>query len=100
MGKGCRRMAKGTLTQQDLMIWVMDHPNGTKYYYVIEKEPFEKEGLKKAVHRVGTTGDAVFRYRDQAEAELAKFPPGEEPAAPVEGQAEAPPAEAEASAEA
>lgn len=71
-------MAKGKLTQQDLMIWVMDHPNGTKYYYVIEREPFEKEGLKKAVHRAGTTGDAFFRYRDQAEAELAKFPPGEE----------------------
>lgn len=81
-------MAKGKLTQQDLMIWVMNHPNGTKYYYLIEKEPFEKEGVKKAVHRVGSTGDAVFRYRDQAEAELAKFPPGEE-AAPVEGAAEA-----------
>lgn len=89
-------MAKGKLTQQDLMIWVMDHPNGTKYYYVIEKEPFEKEGLKKAVHRVGNTGDAVFRYRDQAEAEIAKFPPGEQ-AAPADVAAE-PAAEAEAEA--
>lgn len=71
-------MAKGKLTQQDLMIWVMAHPNGTKLYYLIEKEPFEQEGLKKAVHRVGSTGDAVFQFRDQAEAALAQFPPGEE----------------------
>lgn len=70
-------MAKGeALTQKDLMIWTMAHPNGIKTYYVIEKEPFRKEGLKKAVHRTGTTGDAVFAYRDQAEAELNKFPPG------------------------
>ncbi|HLN60561.1 MAG TPA: hypothetical protein VK464_03345 [Symbiobacteriaceae bacterium] len=75
-------MAKGgKLTQKDIMIWTMEHPNGTKTYYVIEKEPFETEGVKKSVHRVGSTGDAVFRYRDQAEAEIAKFPPGEEPAA-------------------
>lgn len=79
-------MAKGKLTQQDLMIWVINHPNGTKHYYVIEKEPFEKEGVKRAVHRVGTTGDAVFAYRDRAEAELAKFPAGEteEAEAPAE----------------
>lgn len=75
-------MAKGgKLTQKDIMIWTMEHPNGTKTYYVIEKEPFETEGVKKSVHRVGGSGDAVFRYRDQAEAEIAKFPPGEEPAA-------------------
>jgi hypothetical protein len=74
MGKG------GKLTQKDLMIWTMEHPNGTKFYYVIEKEPFEKEGMKKAVHRVGSTGDAVFKYRDQAEEELAKFPAGAEEA--------------------
>ncbi|MFZ5815475.1 MAG: hypothetical protein ACOY93_09275 [Bacillota bacterium] len=71
-------MAKGGLTQKDLMIWVMDHPNGTKFYYLIEKEPFEKEGLKKAVHLPGTTADAVFRYRDQAEEALARFPAGDE----------------------
>lgn len=77
-------MAKGKLTQKDLMIWVMDR-NGVKSYYLIEKEPFEKEGIKKAVHRIGGFGDAVFRYRDQAEAELAKWPPGEEePAAGAE----------------
>ncbi|HWI51916.1 MAG TPA: hypothetical protein VNT01_07230 [Symbiobacteriaceae bacterium] len=70
-------MAKGgKLTQQDIMIWTLEHSNGTKFYYLLEKEPFEKEGMKKAVHRVGTTGDAVFRYRDQAQAELAKFPSG------------------------
>lgn len=75
-------MAKGgKLTQKDIMIWTMEHPNGTKTYYLIEKEPFEAEGVKKAVHRVGSVGDAVFRYLDQAQAELAKFPPGEEPAA-------------------
>lgn len=74
-------MAKGgKLTQKDIMIWTMEHPNGTKAYYLIEKEPFQQEGAKKAVHRVGTTGDAVFRYRDQAAAELAKFPPGDEEA--------------------
>ncbi len=81
-------MAKGGLTQKDLMIWVMNHPNGTKYYYLIEREPFEREGLKKAVHRVGSTGDAVFLYRDQAEAELAKFPPGDE--GPEAGEAAEP----------
>ena len=70
-------MAKGGLTQADLMIWVMEHPNGIRFYYLIEREPYEREGLKKAVHRFGSTGDAVFRHRDQAEAELAKFPPGE-----------------------
>jgi|GEM_PF-2110492 len=73
-------MAKGKLTQSDLMIWTMNHPNGTKFYYLIEKEPFEKEGVKKAVHRTGSTGDAVFRFRDQAEAELAKWPLPDEPA--------------------
>jgi hypothetical protein len=74
-------MAKGgKLTQKDLMILELDKGNGTKVYYLIEKEPYEKEGIKKAVHRVGTTGDAVFRYRDQAEAELAKFPPGDDAA--------------------
>ncbi|MDB4896360.1 MAG: hypothetical protein JWN15_2622, partial [Firmicutes bacterium] len=83
-------MAKGNLTQKDLMIWTMDHPNGTKFYYVIEKEPFQNEGFKKSVHRVGSNhGDAVFRYLDQAEAELAQWPPGEE-----EKPAEAVPAEA------
>lgn len=75
-------MAKGgALTQRDLMIWVMDHPNGTKFYYLIEKAPFLESGVKKAVHRVGSTGDAVFRHRDQAEGELAKFPSGDEEAA-------------------
>ncbi|HWI60688.1 MAG TPA: hypothetical protein VNT75_02485 [Symbiobacteriaceae bacterium] len=71
-------MAKGgKLTQKDLMIWTLEHANGTKSYYLLEKEPFEKEGVKKAVHRLGSTGDAVFRYRDQAEQELAKFPAGD-----------------------
>jgi hypothetical protein len=87
-------LAKGAkLTQADLMIWTMNHPNGTKTYYLIEREPFEKEGLKKAVHRIGTTGaDAVFKYLDQAEAELAKWPAPEveAPAAEVETPAEAP----------
>lgn len=95
-------MAKGgKLTQKDLMIWTMTHPNGTKTYYVIEKEPFEREGLKHSVHRLGSTGDAVFAYRDQAEAEIAKWPPGEEEPAegaqPDEASAEAAePAEAAA----
>ncbi|MDF2628994.1 MAG: hypothetical protein K0R39_2825 [Symbiobacteriaceae bacterium] len=72
-------MAKGgKLTQKDIMIWKMEQANGMKSYYLLEKEPFETEGVKKAVHRVGTTGDAVFRYRDQAEQELAKFPSGED----------------------
>jgi len=72
-------MAKGrNLTQKDLMVWTMTHPNGTRTYYVIEKEPFLNEGLKKAVHRSGTTADAVFAYRDQAEAEMAKFPLGDD----------------------
>ncbi|HEY3367334.1 MAG TPA: hypothetical protein VGK74_19935 [Symbiobacteriaceae bacterium] len=71
-------MAKGgNLTQKDITIWVMSEASGLKSYYLIEKEPFEKAGIKKSVHRVGTTGDAVFRYRDQAEAELARFPAGE-----------------------
>jgi hypothetical protein len=83
-------VAKGNLTQKDLMIWTMDHPNGTKYYYVIEKEPFQNEGFKKSVHRVGSNhGDAVFRYLDQAEAELAQWPPGE-----AEKPAQAAPADA------
>jgi len=68
----------GALTQKDLTILKMAYAGGTSMYYLIEKEPFEKEGLKKAVHRFGTMADAVFRYRDQAEAELAKFPTGEE----------------------
>lgn len=77
-------MAKGNkLTQQDLMIWVMHHPNGIKHYYLIEKEPFETEGFKKAVHLPGTSADTVYRYLDQAEAALAKFPTGEEEEAPV-----------------
>lgn len=68
-------MAKGTkLTQKDIMIWTMRHPNGTLTYYLIEKEPFEKEGVKKSLHRIGSTGDAVFRYREDAQAELAKYP--------------------------
>lgn len=72
-------MAKGgTLTQKDILILPMEHPNGTRTFYLVEKEAYEKEGVKKAVHRVGSTGDAVFRYRDQAEEELAKFPPGDE----------------------
>ncbi len=71
-------MAKGDkLTQKDIMIWTMHHPNGTRFYYLLEKEPFEKEGVKKALHRTGSTGDAVFRYLDQAEAEVAKYPLGE-----------------------
>lgn len=76
-------MAKGgKLTQQDLMIWTMLHPNGLKYYYLIEKEPFETEGFKKAVHLPGTTTDSVFLYRDQAEAALGLFPAGaQEPVA-------------------
>lgn len=73
------RVARGDkLTQKDIMIWVMKQQSGIRTYYLIEKEPFERAGIKNAVHRVGTTGDAVFRYRDQAEAELAKFPPGDE----------------------
>jgi hypothetical protein len=83
-------VAKGAqLTQKDLMIWTMNHPNGTKTYYLIEREPFEKEGVKKAVHRIGSTGDAVFKYRDQAEAELAKWPLPEEESAPAEEAAAA-----------
>lgn len=82
-------MAKGDkLTQQDIMIWTMTHPNGTKTYYLIEKAPFEKEGVKKALHRVGGFGDAVFKYLDQAQAELAKFPPGEAAAPAGETAAE------------
>ena len=78
-------MAKGAkLTQADLMIWTMTHPNGTKTYYLLEREPFESEGLKKAVHRVGSTGDAVFKFLHLAEAELAKWPEPE-----VEAPAEA-----------
>lgn len=92
-------MAKGAkLTQADLMIWTMNHPNGTKTYYLIEREPFEKEGLKKAVHRTGSSGDAVFKFRDQAEAELAKWPEPEVEAPAAEGAeaavAEEAPAEA------
>ncbi|HYG57081.1 MAG TPA: hypothetical protein VD902_03335 [Symbiobacteriaceae bacterium] len=71
-------MAKGgKLTQKDILILTLEHPNGTKLYYLVEKEPYEKERVKKAVHRLGTTGDAVFRYRDQAEEELARFPAGD-----------------------
>lgn len=83
-------MAKGNFTQKDLMIWTMEQPNGTKFFYVIEKEPFQTEGFKKSVHRVGSNfGDAVFRYLDQAEAELAKWPPGEEAKAPEAAPAHA-----------
>lgn len=86
-------MAKGAkLTQADLMIWTMTHPNGTKTYYLIEREPFETEGLKKAVHRTGSSGDAVFKFLHLAEAELAKWP---EPEPEVEAPAEAAAAEAE-----
>lgn len=83
-------MAKGdALTQKDLMIWTMLHPNGTRTYYLLEKEPFLKEGFKKAVNRLGSTGVAVFQYRDQAEAELAKYPPGAEVSAGSDGAADA-----------
>lgn len=90
-------MAKGgKLTQKDIMIWTMFHPNGTRFYYLLEKEPFEKEGVKKALHRIGSTGDAVFKYLDQAHAELAKYPSGDEeaPAAAAAPAEEAAPAEA------
>lgn len=81
-------MAKGDkLTQKDIMIWTMNHPNGTKTYYLLEKAPFEKEGVKKALHLPGTTADSVFRYLDQAQAALAKFPPGDEEAAPATTEA-------------
>lgn len=98
-------MAKGAkLTQADLMIWTMTHPNGTKTYYVIEREAFESEGLKKAVHRTGSSGDAVFKYLDQAEAEIAKWPAPEvevpEAAEGAPAPAEAPVEEASAPAEA
>lgn len=73
------------MTQKDLMIWTMLHPNGTRTYYLLEKEPFLKEGFKKAVNRIGSTGVAVFQYRDQAEAELAKYPPGAEESAGDDG---------------
>lgn len=81
-------MAKGAkLTQADLMIWTMTHPNGTKTFYLLEREPFEKEGLKKAVHRIDSTGDAVFKFLHLAEAELAKWPAPEPEEAPVEAAA-------------
>lgn len=76
------------------MIWTMNHPNGTKTYYLIEKEPYLKDRIKKAVHRIGSTGDAVFAYLDQARAELAKFPPGEEEKPAAAPEAEAAPQEA------
>jgi hypothetical protein len=77
------KVSKLAFTQKDLMIWTMVKSNGTKTYYVLEKEPFAKEGVKKAIHKMGLTGDAVFRYRDQAAAEIAKWP------APPEGEPEA-----------
>ncbi|HLO04350.1 MAG TPA: hypothetical protein VK191_14655 [Symbiobacteriaceae bacterium] len=81
-------MAKGAkLTQADLMIWTMTHPNGTKTFYLLEREPFETEGLKKAVHRTGSSGDAVFKFLHLAEAELAKWP-APEVEAPAEAAAE------------
>lgn len=80
-------MAKGDkLTQKDIMILTLRHPNGTRTFYLVEKEPYEKEGVKKALHRIGSTGDAVFRYLEDAQAELAKYPTGAEaPAAAAEG---------------
>lgn len=88
-------VAKGDkLTQKDLMIWTMLHPNGTRTHYLLEKEPFLNEGFKKAVNRLGSMGVAVFNYRDQAESELAKYPPGTEESAVADG-GDAPAGEAE-----
>lgn len=63
-------MAK--LYREDIVIWT---PPGGNKYYLLEREAFEKEKVKKSIHRFGQAGvDAVFPRRELAEAELLKFP--------------------------
>lgn len=59
------------LHREDLIIW---SPPAGGVYYLLERAALEKEGVKKCVHRAGTSADAVFPYRELAEAELMKFP--------------------------
>lgn len=70
-------MAK--LYREDLIIWKAP---GAPRWYLLEREPFEKEGVKKGVHRFGTVGtDAVFASAEEAREELARWPSREEEAA-------------------
>jgi len=88
-------MAKATLTQKDIMFWTMRHPNGINHYYLIERAPFEKDGLKKALHKIGMTSDSVFAHLEDAKAEFARYPSGDDSAEAGEAGAE----ESEAAAE-
>lgn len=70
---------KGELTQEDIMVYEVPEQGGSRYY-LIEREPFEHNREKKAIHRKGTSADAVFRYKQDALAELERFPKKEEEA--------------------
>lgn len=62
----------GKLYREDLMIWKA--PDEDRWY-IIEREPFEKEGIKKGVFCYGTAGKvAQFASLAAAEAELARWP--------------------------
>lgn len=67
-------MAK--LYREDLMIWKAP---GAPRWYLLEREPFDKEGVKKGVHRFGTVGtDAIFASAEEAREELSRWPSREE----------------------
>lgn len=94
---------KGQLTQEDIMIYAVPERGETRYY-LIERAPFEKNREKRALHRMGTSADAVFWHKEEALAELSKFPKAEveeaeDAEAAGEPEAEAEEAEAEAEAE-
>lgn len=66
-------MAPKQVYRDDLMIHAVSTASGATYY-LIERRPFERQGLKKAVFCLGTFTDAVFGDRAAAAAELARFP--------------------------
>lgn len=54
------------------MIW---QPEGGNKWYIIEREAATKEGVRKAVFRAENPwAVAEFRFREDAEAELLKWP--------------------------
>lgn len=78
-----RAKGKDELYREDIVIYTVRTAAGY-VHYLLEREPFESEGLKKSVFVHGRVGyDAVFQHREDAEAALARFPsrPPEEPEA-------------------
>jgi hypothetical protein len=74
---------KGELTQEGIMVYEVPE-RGRYKYYLIEREPFEKNREKRGVFCFGSTADAVFWSRAEALAELARFPKGEAAKTPGE----------------